>query len=300
MGVALALQGQYERAKENYEKGLALTPDYPSLRNNYGLMQLARGDLQGALATFSALIASPGANDRYRLNRALVELALGQTAAALADAPGIDEPGLRQTLAIYWTPLRQNVSAPSGSSAAAPAIGAGDKSPLPSVHLAPDPAAVARQLQLEPIASFETVGTHQGIGGHPGVVYHEIIGDRTDPDGVDGSGRTIVSGEPVAVIMRVHQDGHRILADIVFADGALGTLFGFGKRGQQHGGKNGDDGNDDQQLDQGKCLFAHKEFFHQLKSSAAIIKWKLVWLADGGRNGVNHRSSRSMGYNFKR
>jgi len=154
MGVALALQGQYERAKENYEKGLALTPDYPSLRNNYGLMQLARGDLQGALATFSALIASPGANDRYRLNRALVELALGQTAAALADAPGIDEPGLRQTLAIYWTPLRQNVSAPSGSSGAAPAIGAGDKSPLPSVHLAPDPAAVA---MAAPTASLEPV-----------------------------------------------------------------------------------------------------------------------------------------------
>ncbi len=104
IGVALSMQHRYALAKDNYDKGLALEPDYPSLRNNYGLMQLASGDLPGALATFSALVASPQANDRYRLNRALVELAMGQTEAALADAPGMDEPGLRQTLAIYRTP----------------------------------------------------------------------------------------------------------------------------------------------------------------------------------------------------
>jgi hypothetical protein len=104
-------------------------------------MQLARGDLQGALATFSALIASSQTNDRYRLNRALVELALGQTAAALADAPGMDEAGLRQTLAIYWTPLRVNTSGGSGLSGAAPSNADGNESPLPNVHLATDPAA---------------------------------------------------------------------------------------------------------------------------------------------------------------
>lgn len=58
-GVALSMQGKYALAKENYDKGLALEPDYPSLRNNYGLMQLASGDLPGALATFSSLVASP-------------------------------------------------------------------------------------------------------------------------------------------------------------------------------------------------------------------------------------------------
>ena len=110
MGVALSMQGKYELAKENYDKGLALAPDYPSLHNNYGLMQLASGDLQGALATFSALVDSPQANDRYRLNRALVELAMGRTEAALADAPGMDEPGLQQTLAIYQAPAQDNAS----------------------------------------------------------------------------------------------------------------------------------------------------------------------------------------------
>ena len=106
-------------------------------------MQLARGDLKGALATFSALIASPQASDRYRLNRALVELALGQRAAALADAPGMDEAGLRQTLAIYWTPLRDKASA-SGSAAGAPATIAGrDESAWPNVHLAAGAATVA-------------------------------------------------------------------------------------------------------------------------------------------------------------
>ncbi len=104
------MQGKYELAKENYDKGLALEPDYPSLRNNYGLMQLASGDLQGALATFSALVDSPQANDRYRLNRALVELAMGQTEAALADAPTMDESGLQQTLAIYRAPAQDNAS----------------------------------------------------------------------------------------------------------------------------------------------------------------------------------------------
>jgi tetratricopeptide (TPR) repeat protein len=58
IGVALSMQGHCELAKETYDQGLALAPDNPSLRNNYGLLQLARGDLQGALATFSALTAS--------------------------------------------------------------------------------------------------------------------------------------------------------------------------------------------------------------------------------------------------
>ena len=157
MGVALSMQGQYELAKENYDKGLALAPDYPSLRNNYGLMQLARGNLQGALATFSALVASPQANDRYRLNRALVELAMGQTAAALADAPGMDESGLRQTLAIYWTPLRDNASANFSSPGEAPAAAGSDKSPLPNVHLAIDPPAAATATttaSIKPVAGL--------------------------------------------------------------------------------------------------------------------------------------------------
>ena len=157
MGVALSMQGRYEPAKENYDKGLALAPGNPSLHNNYGLLQLARGDLQGALATFSALVASPQANDRYRLNRALVELALGRTAAALADAPGIDEAGLRQTLAIYWTPLRDNAGAVGGTADVAGPSGDSGESALPSVHLAVSPmasAATAKGAGMKPVADL--------------------------------------------------------------------------------------------------------------------------------------------------
>ena len=157
MGVALSMQGKYELAKENYDKGLALAPDYPSLRNNYGLMQLASGDLPGAFATFSALVNSPQANDRYRLNRALVELAMGQTEAALADAPGMDESGLQQTLAIYRAPPQDNTSRNPGSADAPATSGDTDKYPLPNVHLAVDsksaamPAATA---SIKPVAGL--------------------------------------------------------------------------------------------------------------------------------------------------
>jgi Flp pilus assembly protein TadD len=162
MGVALSMQHRYALAKDSYDKGLALEPDYPSLRNNYGLMQLASGDLQGALATFSALVASPQANDRYRLNRALVELALGQTEAALADAPGMDEPGLRQTLAIYQAPSRDMAST-DDDKLRETATGVGDsdkplapeKSPLPNVHLAVDPPTAPRATAEKTTASIQ-------------------------------------------------------------------------------------------------------------------------------------------------
>jgi hypothetical protein len=46
-------------------------------------------------------VQSPYANERYRTNRALAEIALGDTDAALLDAPGMDETMLRRTLARY-------------------------------------------------------------------------------------------------------------------------------------------------------------------------------------------------------
>ncbi len=119
-------------------------------------MQLASGDLPGALATFSALVASPQATDRYRLNRALVELAMGRTEAALADAPGMDEPGLRQTLAIYQTPAVADTSSNIARLGKALLSGGDDKSPLPNVHLAVDPAAapVAATAWIKPVAGL--------------------------------------------------------------------------------------------------------------------------------------------------
>jgi Flp pilus assembly protein TadD len=101
IGVAFTMEGKYALARQSFDAGLTLKPGYPALLNNYGLMQLQSGDLQASLHTFSALIASSYDSERYRTNRALVEMALGNTAAALRDAPNVDEIGLRQMLARY-------------------------------------------------------------------------------------------------------------------------------------------------------------------------------------------------------
>jgi hypothetical protein len=144
MGVSLSMQGKNDLAKQNFDQGLAIEPDYPALRNNYGLMQLASGDLKAALETFSTLVASPQATDRYRFNRALVELAMGQTEAALADAPGMDEPGLRETLATYLAPAQaDSVKAKAERVGKVMVGGTNVEAPAePAVHLALQPANV--------------------------------------------------------------------------------------------------------------------------------------------------------------
>ena len=158
IGVALAMQGKYDLAKENYDKGLAIQPDYPALRNNYGLMQLATGDFPAALDTFSALVASSQASERYRLNRALVELAMGKTDAALADAPDMNEAGLRQTLAIYRAPSQEHAGTNPGHLDPALVSDDSGKSPMPAVHLAvdapaaPDAPAETTTASIKPLA----------------------------------------------------------------------------------------------------------------------------------------------------
>ena len=109
IGVGFTMQGKYALARQSFEVGLKLHPDYASLQNNYGMMQLQSGDYQGADATFTKLVQSPYANDRYRTNRALAELALGDVNAALLDAPGIDETMLRRTLARYQQPKQEPI-----------------------------------------------------------------------------------------------------------------------------------------------------------------------------------------------
>ncbi|HWE76731.1 MAG TPA: tetratricopeptide repeat protein [Stellaceae bacterium] len=101
MGVAFTMQAKYTMARQSFEVGLKLKPDYASLQNNYGMMQLQSGDYKAAVATFTKLVQSPYANDRYRTNRALAEIAMGDVDAALLDAPGADEATLRRTLARY-------------------------------------------------------------------------------------------------------------------------------------------------------------------------------------------------------
>jgi hypothetical protein len=81
----------------------------------------------------------PQASDRYRFNRALVELAMGQTEAALADAPGTDEPGLRQTLATYLSGPHDNTVAATATRIGKVLIGGVNAAaPTPTVHFAAD------------------------------------------------------------------------------------------------------------------------------------------------------------------
>jgi hypothetical protein len=66
-----------------------------------------------------------------------------QRVAVFADAAALDEAGLRQTLAIYRTPLRDKASASGGAAAAPATIAAGNESALSDVHLAHDAASAA-------------------------------------------------------------------------------------------------------------------------------------------------------------
>jgi Flp pilus assembly protein TadD len=101
MGVAFTMEGQYALARQSFEVGLKLKPNYPSLQNNYGMMQLQSGDYEAAVGTFTKLVQSPYTSERYRTNLALAEIAIGSVDAALLDAPGMDEAMLRHMLARY-------------------------------------------------------------------------------------------------------------------------------------------------------------------------------------------------------
>ncbi|HEY1502826.1 MAG TPA: tetratricopeptide repeat protein [Stellaceae bacterium] len=109
IGVAFTMQGKYTLARQSFEVGLKIQPDYASLQNNYGMMQLQSGDYKAAVATFTKLVQSPQANERYRTNRALAEIAMGNVSEALLDAPSMDETLLRRTLAHYQQPRQEMI-----------------------------------------------------------------------------------------------------------------------------------------------------------------------------------------------
>jgi Flp pilus assembly protein TadD len=122
IGVGFTMEGKYALARQSFEVGLKLQPEYASLQNNYGMMQLKSGDYKGAVATFSKLVESPHANERYRTNRALAELAMGDVTSALLDAPSMDEPLLRRTLARYQQPRQEPIQVASAGNIQTDAI----------------------------------------------------------------------------------------------------------------------------------------------------------------------------------
>ena len=56
--------------------------------------------------------------------------------------------------------------------------------------------------------------------------------------------------EPAFIVVRIHENCVGKLFDVVDAHGSLGAFFGFLERRQKHRRKNGDDGDNDEQLDQ--------------------------------------------------
>ena len=151
LGVAHDLAGRHDQAQQDYRRGLALTPDQPSLRNNLGLSQALSGDFNGAIATLSDLASRPGATPRNRQNLALVYgLAGDNTHAALVARTDLDEAAVHNNLA-YFTLLRSlddvgRTAAILGTDvrAARAAAQPGTAVTDPGVAKAPAPARITR------------------------------------------------------------------------------------------------------------------------------------------------------------
>jgi hypothetical protein len=75
----------------------------------------------------------------------------------------------------------------------------------------------------------------------------------------------MVGHEPVVVVIGVHGPGERELLEVADADGGAGAFLGPRQRGQEQAGKDRDDRDDDQQLDEGEgwrrfCLAVHHAY----------------------------------------
>ena len=107
---------------------------------------------------------------------------------------------------------------------------------------------------------------NQGVQGEPGVDVlvgvlagplagiHDVDVGLAAVDGGDVDARQ----EVVVVVVGVEDLAKLELLEVVDAADGAGLLPGLGERGQKHGGKNRDDGDDHQQFNQGECLL-HKD-----------------------------------------
>ena len=90
-------------------------------------------------------------------------------------------------------------------------------------------------------------GTRQTVGnkGDCLVAAHDV--ERAD--GVVPC-RIVGGGEYAFIVIRVHDECHRLAFEIVHAGNADGFRLGFAQRGQKHPGQNRNDGDDDEQFNQ--------------------------------------------------
>ena len=172
-GTAYTIQGKYAQAHEQFSAALAWDSGDPSFRNNYGLLQLATGDLKGAYTTFAALVQSHP-TDRYRLNLALVELALGNASDALAVAPGIDEAELRRMLPAYYHGKVPNAD---------PVLTSVSTTAAPQVHFSP----TSKWESSATAQARSTVANQRSTPNQSGAAADDSGGYIVD-DGPSGSG----------------------------------------------------------------------------------------------------------------
>ncbi len=84
--------------------------------------------------------------------------------------------------------------------------------------------------------------------------------------------------ELLMVVHRVGGDGHCVLMKIGFALGDFGLQFGAGQPWKQQRRQNRNNGDDNQQLDQSKCLafwIAHNYFWFKRTRIYYPIQWIL-------------------------
>jgi Flp pilus assembly protein TadD len=81
-GVALDYLGRYDEAFKNYEQALKVSPDNPTVLNNFALSQAVRGDLAAAIATLEKANDQPRAHPQIRQNLALLMAIKGDATAA--------------------------------------------------------------------------------------------------------------------------------------------------------------------------------------------------------------------------
>ena len=84
-------------------------------------------------------------------------------------------------------------------------------------------------------------------------------------------------GKFVVVVVRIHQDRQAHLFQIASAQSGVCLCFGFGQRGQKHSGKNGNDGDDDENLDECKANSASIPMDGNLGKHRTSKTWRPVF-----------------------
>ena len=79
-----------------------------------------------------------------------------------------------------------------------------------------------------------------------------------------------IEGVPVAVVVGEEAMGQPDLLQIVHASDALGLRFGFRERRQEQAGQNGDDGDNDEQLNERKT---RRSEFTNMCHNFSVIVW---------------------------